>query len=151
MGRTLWVHFFHDAFHDGIISDLRFEPVSGRLTFNVSCPNVKFHHAGGFRFLEVDYCVALHQVERLIVDRREGEASIGARGATFGYAEIETCEEEIAEATRRVGDEFHSIILEADLFNLLVVFRHIEIRAKEPVATELMRTDPRYEFPFVEW
>src|SRR5262245_25986439 len=133
--RTLWNHFFHDAFHDGIISDIRLDPLSGGVAFGVSCPNVKFHHGEGFRFLTVDYHVVLHQVECLIVERREGRASIGVGGATFGYAEIETCEEEIAEAARRVGDDFHSIIIEADFFNLLAVFRYVEVDAKEPAAT----------------
>jgi hypothetical protein len=43
------------------------------------------------------------------------------------------------------------LIIEADLFNLMVVFTSIGIEAKEPVATELMRRDPRYEFPFESW
>lgn len=151
MDRALWKHFFHDSFHDGEISDMQFEPVHSRLTFNLSCPNVKFHHGEGFQFVNVDYQVVMHRVECLSIQRREGEPSLGVSGATFGYAEIDTCEEEIVEVERRTGDPFHSLIIEADLLHLLVVFGYIHVEAREPVATELLRRDPRYEFPFVEW
>jgi hypothetical protein len=149
--RTFWEYFVNDSFHDGHISDIRFEPILSRLTLSLSCPNVKFHQDGDFRFVNVDYRVVLHQVEYLTIQRREGKPSVEAPGATFGYAEIETCEEEISEAARRTGDRFHSLIIEADVLNLMVVFEWISVDAKQPVATELMRQDPRYEFPFVKW
>jgi hypothetical protein len=77
-------------FHDGDISDVQFDPIRCSLTFSLSCPNVKFHHDGGFRFVNVDYCVVINDVEYLTIERRDGEPSRNASGATFGYAETRT-------------------------------------------------------------
>jgi hypothetical protein len=148
---ALWEYFFYDSFHDGHITDMQFEALRCNLTFNLSCPNVKFHHDKKFRFVNVDYRVVLNDVEYLTIERRDGNPAVNIPGVTFGYAEIETCEEEIAGAARRTGDRYHSLIIETELFNLMAVFSYIGVEAKEPVATELMRRDPRYEFPFVPW
>jgi hypothetical protein len=67
--------------------------------------------------------------------------------------EIDTEEDGIQAANASsddAEDTHHSLTLHTTRFWLTVVFGNLNVIPLEPAATDLMRADPRYVFPFAE-
>jgi hypothetical protein len=132
-------------------STFRFDAGTLReVKFTIECPNVKRFEHGDFTFVDVSYDVTLHAVDCLQIQQHAEQLSRNVAYPRFGYCEIETCEEEIRDAVQRTRAEHHSLIIEAELFTLTLVFQQLQVVASEPEATERMMRDPRYKFPFCE-
>jgi hypothetical protein len=147
----LWRYFREDFFHDGVIVAVTPDVTCRRLQFTIDCPNVKYLHAGDFEFVNVSYEIQLFDVCRWVVMQGSEKLPRNRQGPQFLSAEIDTEEALIVEATQATDDEeHHSLIIEADLFDMIVIFHSICVEPSEPVATELMMRDPRYQFPLAD-
>jgi hypothetical protein len=154
MPRPLWTYFGIDSFHDGQIERLTFDAACRNLEFHLSCPNVKFFsspESNEFKFLTVDFVAHFTDVYKFVLVRPQQEEGFQpTRCPTFLYGEVETAEEDIREANERTGEEHHSLIIEADVFQAGIIFQYVHVTAVEPTATAWMMHDSRYKFPFLE-
>ena len=161
----LWRYFREDFFHDGVITAVTHDATCRRLQFTIDCPNVKYMLApgeapvhgvtrgrgGDFEFVNVSYEIQLFDVYRWVVMQGSEKLPRNRQGPQFLSAEIDTEEALIAEATKATDDEeHHSLIIEADLYDMIVIFHSLYVEPSEPVATELMMRDPRYQFPLAD-
>jgi hypothetical protein len=153
MPSALWRHFGIDSFHDGLIKSITWERPYRSVEVGISCPNVKFFHstsADDFEFLSVDFVVCFEGVHKFSFEQQQDESSRSTLCPKFLYAEVETAEEEIREANERTGEQYHSLLIKADVFRAGIIFEYLDVRAAEPTATEWMMRDSRYKFPFLE-
>jgi len=162
---NLWRYFREDFFHDGLVLAVTPDATCRRLQFTIDCPNVKYMlppaeapvhgakrgYASDFEFVNVSYEIQLFDVYRWVVMQGREKLPRNRQGPQFLGAEIETEEALIAEATQATDDEeHHSLIIETDLYDMIVIFHSIGVEPSEPVATELMMRDPRYQFPLAD-
>ena len=163
---NLWRYFRYDFFHDGVILAVTPDATCRRLNLTIDCPNVEYTrspaelpapgakrgYASDFEFVNVAFEIQLFDVYRWAVLQGSEKLSRNREGPQFLSAEIDTEDALIAEATQATDDEeeHHSLIIEADLYDMVVIFQSIGVQPLEPVATELMMRDPRYRFPLAD-
>jgi hypothetical protein len=154
MPRPLWTYCGIDSFHDGRIERLTFDAACRNLELHFGCPNVKFFPSSasnGFEFLNVDFVARFTDVYKSVLVRQQQAEGFQPTGCPmFLYGEVETAEEEIREANEHTGEEYHSLIIEADVFQAGVIFQYVHVTSVEPTATAWMMHDSRYKFPFLE-
>jgi hypothetical protein len=145
--KALWRYFSEDFFHDGRMSRVQFDPSLRNAQLTIDCPNVKYTKSpDDVRFVSVSFEARLRNVYAFMLTQTS-EPSRSPVSPAFLGSEIDTCEQAIEEATRLIGEEHHSLIIETDVNCLTIVFQHISVEGTERTATELLMHDYRYKFP----
>lgn len=135
MENDLCKYFTYDYFHDGDISDYKYDTALRKLAFTINCPN--YTETKTDAYFNVDYNVTFYGVKKIILSYDKDSVEKGSGSILFLYSEIMTL---VGKKTEYKDDE--SIIvqfLDGDRSGYLsIIFSYVNVNPVEQLAYKML-------------
>ena len=160
MSGDLLKYFGQGFFHDGSISEIRFENGMNDLSFEIDCPNIRLLTGPGaedYEYQDLTFTckfegVADFGVETRKIDQWNDPLSEEESKATFIDCELDTLLNEIEDSEKSNGGQFHSILIETSTGHRMIkiVFKEAAVIPRDVEKFEKWSKSENYHFPFFE-
>jgi hypothetical protein len=160
--KDLWAFFATDFFHDGIMEAFQFSQDMKRLSFRISCPNIKVNRGDSWKYINPIWftCrfeeIVSIQMEILKKDECNDPLAVTEKNVKYLESEINTLAGQIEKYNIMYQDEyqeeFQSIIIKTlpCQRNISLIFRSLSVEPDEALAFELMKGNSAFEIPLFD-